>query len=143
MVVGAVVAACGGYSSTSGSGGTSTSSSAATSSTASNAAACQSAAQLRTSLTALKNVDVVQQGTDATQQAFATVKSNLQQLISDIKGQYAGQTAKLEADVAAVQTTLDAARADKTTQTLGALRGSVQTLVNDASALVNDVSSKC
>jgi hypothetical protein len=104
---------------------------------------CRSAEDLRTSLAALSDVQPVQQGTDAVQQAFAKVKSDLSQLAADARDQYAGDVDRVRADADAVQIAIDTAKGAPSGQTLGAVSSAVQVLLRDAGALVDEVSTSC
>jgi len=138
VLTGAVLAAC----SDSGSD-SSASSGTSASGTSSSAAVCDSADDLRTSLAALGDVDVVSQGTDALQQAFATVRTDLSDLGDQARGQFSGEVTAAEAAADDVQEALDAALAAPSAQTLGAAATAVGGLVTDAGALVTAVTSTC
>jgi hypothetical protein len=137
LVVGAALTAC------TGSAPSASSASASSASAASTADVCQSAADLRTSLAALGNVPVVQQGTDALQQAFGAVKSDVAQLAESARSRYPDQIAQVKSDTAAVQSAVDTAQGDTTAQTLGAVASAVAVLVRDAGSLVDQVSATC
>jgi hypothetical protein len=124
---------------------TGTSSSAAGSSAAasSSAALCKAASDLRASLTALQQVDIVQQGTDAVQPAFDRVKKDISALADVARAQYKPQVVQVQADRDAVQVAVDAAKAAPNAQTLGALRAAVKKLVQDTQTLLTAVGSTC
>jgi hypothetical protein len=107
------------------------------------AAVCSSAADLRTSLGTLQEVDVVARGTGALEDAFTAVQSDLAQLAKDAQAQYTEQVQQVQSDAAAVQHAVDAAQATATAQTLGTVATAVRTLVPDAQALVTAVTSTC
>lgn len=107
------------------------------------AALCRAADDLRTSLTALQQVDVVQQGTDALTQAFAQVKTDLTALTDAARSQYAQQIQQVKTDSAALQAAVDQAKATPSTQTVGAVATAARTLVQDAQALLATVSASC
>jgi hypothetical protein len=132
VVAGAVLVGC------SSDGGTETS--AATSSTP---AVCASAADLRTSLTGLKDVDVAHQGTGALNQAWTTVQGDWTQFADDARAQHAGQVDGVQADVDAVQAALDSARTAPSAETLGAVASQVGIFLKDAGAVVDQVGSTC
>jgi ABC-type glycerol-3-phosphate transport system substrate-binding protein len=133
LVVG--VAGCG----SSGTGSSGGSAAAAQSS----AAVCSAAVDLRTSMTALQQVDLVKQGTQAVQQAFGQVKTDIGSLADAARSQLKPQVAKVQADRDAVQAGVDAAKAAPNAQTLGALRTAVQTLGQDVQSLISSVGSTC
>ena len=120
--------------------GSDASSSAAASSSA---VVCDAADELRTSLDALSDVQPVEDGTDAVRQAFASVKTDLAQLGTDARDEYAGEVDRVQADADAVQTAVDTAQGAPSAQTLGAVRSAVEVLVRDAGALVDEVSTSC
>ena len=104
---------------------------------------CDSAEDLRTSLDALSDVQPVEQGTDAVQQAFASVKSDLAQLGTDAQDEYADEVDRVQADADAVQTAVDTARGAPSAETLRAVASAVEVLVRDAGALVDEVGTSC
>ncbi|MGY1707456.1 hypothetical protein ACI79C_23075 [Geodermatophilus sp. SYSU D00697] len=110
---------------------------------ASGAAVCQAADRLRSSLTALGDVQVLQQGTDAVRQAFTSVEDALGQLRQEAGTAYAGQVDQVQSDAAQVRTTLDAAQQDASARTLGDVASAVGVLLADARALLDDVGSTC
>jgi hypothetical protein len=116
---------------------------AASSAVSSDRAVCQTADELRSSLAAVKDVDVVAQGTDGLKQAFAAVRSDLQQLRQDSAGQFSEQIDAVQADADAVQAAVDAAQSDPSAQTLGTVASSVGALVTGGTALVDAVGSTC
>jgi hypothetical protein len=121
------------------------SSSAASSSAASSSTAgvCSSVGELKTSVAALKDVPVVQEGVSAVEGPFATVRSDVAQVVQDAQSQYATQTAGLTADVTAVQTAVSQAQATPSRATLDAVAGSIRTLSDDVTAFAGDVASTC
>ena len=128
----------------SGSGSSAASSTTASSAAASSGAAvCQPADDLRTSVTALQQVDVVKQGTVAVQQAFDQVKTDLTDVADAAGAQLTTKVAPVQADAAAVQVAVDAAKAAPNAQTLGALGAAVRKLVQDAQTLLTSVGSSC
>jgi predicted YcjX-like family ATPase len=92
---------------------------------------------------ALRAVPVVQEGVSAVEGAFATVRSDVAQVVQDAQSQYATQTAGLTADVAAVQTAVSQAQATASGATLDAVAGSIRTLSDDVTAFAGDVASTC
>jgi hypothetical protein len=71
--------------------------------TSSRPAVCGSADELRTSLSALQDVKVVEDGTDALNEAWTTVRSDWAQLADDARGQYAEQVDGVQADADTVR----------------------------------------
>jgi hypothetical protein len=111
--------------------------------TSSDAAVCASADDLRGSLAALGDVQVVQQGTDALDQAWTTVQDDWARFADDARAQHADEVDGVQADVGAVQAAVDTARADPNAGTLGTLASEVQTFLKDAGALVDEVRATC
>jgi hypothetical protein len=111
--------------------------------TSSGAAVCASADDLRGSLADLGDVQVVQQGTDAMDQAWTTVQDDWAKFADDARAQHADQVDGVQADVDAVQAAVDTARADPNAGTLGTLASEVRTLLQDAGALVDEVGATC
>jgi hypothetical protein len=104
---------------------------------------CASADDLRTSLSALQDVKVVEDGTDALDEAWTTVRSDWAQLADDARGQYAEQVDGVQADADTVQAAVDQARAAPSAQTLGSAASAVALFLQDAGALVDQVRSTC
>jgi hypothetical protein len=104
---------------------------------------CSSADQLRSSLAALQQVDVVKQGTDALAQAFTPVKNDVTALADAAAGAYNQQITTVQNDSTAVRAAVDKAKANPTAQTVGAVAAAARTLVQDGKALLTAVSSSC
>jgi hypothetical protein len=126
----------------------SASSSAASSSTSSSAsssasAVCSSVDDLQGSMSDLKAVPVVDQGVDALQGAFASVRSDVSQVVDDAQAQHSAQADTLTAGVTAVQTAIDQAQAGPTRATLSAVVDSIGALADDVTTFAGDVSSTC
>jgi len=109
----------------------------------SSAVVCDAADELRTSLDALSDVQPVEEGTDAVRQAFASVKTDLAQLGTDARDEYAGEVDRVQADADAVQTAVDTAQGAPSAQTLGAVASAIDVLLRDARALVDEVRESC
>jgi hypothetical protein len=133
VAVGAALSAC------SSSGGTS-SSAAATSSAPD---VCASADDFRASLSSLADVQVVQQGTDSLQEAWTTVEDDWARLADGARSQYADEVDGVQSDADDVSSALDAAAQDPSAQSLAATAAAVGVFVQNAGALVDEVSSTC
>lgn len=107
------------------------------------AAVCRAADDVRTSLAALQEVDVVQQGTDALEEAFGQLKSDLADLGDAARARYADEVQQVKTDTDAVGAALDQAKANPSAQTVGAAATAARTLVQDTQALLAAVSSSC
>jgi hypothetical protein len=117
-----------------------TQSSAATSSTPD---VCASADEFRASLTDLKDVDVVQQGTDALTATWTTVEADWRQLADDARATHADQVDRVQADADAVGSAVETAQDDASAQTLGGAAAAVGVFLKDADALLDEVGSTC
>ena len=127
-----------------GSSGTSiASSSSAASPSSASAATCRAADDVQKSLVAVKDVDVVNQGTDALRQALTGVQSALSQFAEAAKGQYAGEVSQIRDDAAAVRTAVDAAVSTPNTDTVGKVATAASALGQDAQRLVTEVKNTC
>ena len=111
--------------------------------TSSAADVCESADGLRASLTALGDVQVVQDGTDAVQEAWTTVQDDWAKLADAAGDEYADQVDRVEADAGAVQSAVETTQEESTAETLAAVAGAVGLFLQDANALVDEVSSTC
>ena len=85
------------------------------------AAVCSSVTELQSSVADLQSVPVVQEGVGALEDAFATVRSDVAQVVDDGKAQFRSQTEGLSADLTAVQTAVSAATSTPTAATLSAV----------------------
>ena len=104
---------------------------------------CASADAFRASLTELGDVQVVQEGTDAVQETWTTVQDDWAQLAEDAGDRYAEQVDRVEAAAGAVRSTVETTQEEATTQTLGDVAAAVDVFLQDAQALVEEVSSTC
>ena len=116
---------------------------ASSSSTSSTPDVCASADALRSSLAALGDVQVVQQGTDAVQKAWTTVQHDWSQLAAAAGDRYSDQVDKVEADAGAVQSAVESTQEEATPQTLAAVATSIGAFLQEAGALVSEVRSSC
>jgi len=122
------------------SGGSSDSSAAATSTTPD---VCGSADALRTSLSGLGDVTIVQQGTAALDDAWSTVEDDWATFADDAKGKYSWQVDGVQDDADAVRAAADTVRDGSSAQTLAALATAVGAFLQSADALVDEVRSTC
>jgi hypothetical protein len=104
---------------------------------------CGSADALRTSVGDLEDVQIAQDGTAALQQAFSKVGDDVDRLVNDAHDQYSGQVADVQSAMGELGTALDSLGSAPTAATLGAAGAAARTLVQDAGALVDAVSSSC
>jgi hypothetical protein len=123
---------------------TGTQSSAATSAaTSSTPDVCASADEFRASLTDLKDVDVVQQGTDALTATWTTVEDSWTQLAGDARATHADQVDRVQADADAVSSAVETAQGDTSAGTVGAVAAAVGVFLKDADTLLDEVGSTC
>ena len=104
---------------------------------------CDAAENLRTSLAALRDVQPVQEGTDAVREAFASVQTDFAQLRADASAEYADEFDHVQADADGVRTAVETAQDSPSAQTLGAVASAIGVLVSDGDALVDKVESTC
>ena len=104
---------------------------------------CASADDLRGSLTALGQVEVVQDGADALAAAWTAVKADWAQLADDASTEYADDVDGVQAAADDVQAALDDARSQPSAQTLGNAADTVRVFLRDAGALTDEVGSTC
>jgi hypothetical protein len=114
-----------------------------TAATSSAADVCESADDLRASLTALGDVQVVQEGTDAVQEAWTTVQDDWAQLAKVAGDEYADQVDRVEADGGALQSAIETTQEDPSAEALRQVAAAVQVFVQDAGALTDEVKSTC
>jgi hypothetical protein len=104
---------------------------------------CASADDLRGSLTALGQVEVVQEGTEALASAWAAVEADWAQLADDARTEYADDVDGVQAAADAVRAALDDAQSQPSAQTLGTAADTVRVFLQDAGALTDEVDSTC
>jgi ABC-type glycerol-3-phosphate transport system substrate-binding protein len=136
LAVGTGLAAC----SSGSDSGTSAASSAATSS---GADVCDSAGDLRTSLAALGDVQVVQEGTGGLEAAWATVQDDWAQFADAARARYSAQVDTVQAEADAVGQAVDAAQSTPSAGTLGTAATAVGAFVKSAGDLVDEAGSNC
>lgn len=110
-----------------------------------NPAVCRDVAQLRASIAALKDVQVVKQGTDAAKQALTRVQQDFTTLVQTAHDQASAAVAKIQADAAAVRAAIAAAGSGSTpsAQELAVIRARVGVLVQDTKSLIEEVGAGC
>jgi hypothetical protein len=111
--------------------------------TAASADPCASVDALRGSLTALGDVQVVEDGTEAVQDAWTTVQDDWARLVDDVGDRYADQVDDVQAAADDVGSALDAAQGDPTTQTLADVVASIGVFLQAAETLAEEVGSQC
>ena len=114
-----------------------------TTATSTTPAVCASAEKLRTSLSSLADVQVVQEGTDALRTQWTQVQDDWSQFADDARSQHSGQVDDVQADASAAGDAVDTALSDASAQTLAAAGTAITTFVRNAGALVDEVRSTC
>jgi hypothetical protein len=106
-------------------------------------AVCSSTDALQASISDLGDVQVVQNGTAALEDAVASVRSDLKDVVDDATSQYATQADDLQASFDAVQAAAGAAVATPSAATLSAVTASITALGNEVTDFADDIASTC
>jgi ABC-type transporter Mla subunit MlaD len=106
-------------------------------------AVCSSTDALQASMADLRDVQVVENGTAALEDAVASVRSDLQHVVDDASSQYATQVDDLQSSFDALQAAAGAARDAPSPDTLNTVTLSVRALADDVSTFADDVASTC
>jgi hypothetical protein len=106
-------------------------------------ALCSSTDALQASMTDLGDVQVVENGTAALQEAVASVKSDLQNVVDDATSEFGTQVDGLQAGFDAVQEATTTAADAPSADTLGAVKSSIRALADDVHMFADDVASTC
>lgn len=106
-------------------------------------AVCSSTEGLQASVADLEDVQVVENGTAALQDAVTSVRSALQEVVDDATSEYATQVDDLQASFDAVQTAAGAALDAPSAATLNTVKSSVSALTNDVRSFADDVATTC
>jgi hypothetical protein len=106
-------------------------------------AVCASADAFRASLAALGDLQVVQDGTDALDEAWTTVRDDWETLADDARAEFADQIDGVQGDVDAAQSAVDTVRDDPSAATLRTAADAVRVFLQDAGALVDEVRATC
>jgi hypothetical protein len=115
----------------------------ASASASSKAAVCKSAENLKASITGLKNVNIMANGTSAVSSQFTAIQQNFQKLKADAKGQFSPQVTALSTALGKLGSSLDAAKASTNAGTLSALASAAGSVVTAGTSLVTAVTSTC
>ena len=110
---------------------------------ASEADLCASADALRSSVAELRDVQVVENGTDALRQAFADVGNDVDRLADQARGEFSDQVSGVQSAAGDLGTAIDALTSAPSAVALADARSAVQTLVTETDALLADVRSSC
>ena len=112
-------------------------------SASSTADVCRAADDLRASIDALTQIDVVKQGTDALQQALTQVQADLTDLAEHARAQFGPQVQQVQSDVDALRSALEQVKANPSAETTRAVMSALRTLGKDTRTLLTSVGSSC
>ena len=104
---------------------------------------CTDAANLKTSVQNLGNVDVAKNGLSSLQTALTSVKTNAASFATDAKSAYAPQTAALNTSLSALETAITSAKGQPPVTAAATVVPAVTQVKNSASALQSAASGKC
>ena len=104
---------------------------------------CTDAANLKTSVQNLGNVDVAKNGLSSLQTALTSVKTNAASFATDAKSAYPSQIAALNTSLSALQTAITSAKGKPPVTAAAAVVPAVTQVKNSASALQSAASGKC
>jgi hypothetical protein len=106
-------------------------------------AVCASADALRSSLSSLTDVQVVQEGTDSLQAAWTQVQDDWTRFADDARSDWSDDVDGVQADADTARDAVDAAVSSPSAQTLAAAGTAITAFVQNAGALVDEVRSTC
>jgi hypothetical protein len=107
-------------------------------------AVCGSAEQLQSSFDDLKDIDVAAAGgLDEFKSQFETVDGDLDQLTNDAKSEFSSQVEAVTTTWEALGTSVQAATADPSADTLAATGTALSAFSTEVQALISDVKSTC
>ena len=104
---------------------------------------CTDAANLKTSVSNLGNVDVAKNGLSSLQTALNSVQSNAKSFATNAKSAFPSQTAALNTALSSLQTAITSAKGQPPLTTATAVASSVSQVKNSASALQSAISGNC
>lgn len=104
---------------------------------------CTDAANLKTSVQNLGNVDVAKNGLSSLQTALTSVKTNAASFATDAKSAYAPQTAALKTSLSGLETAITSAKGQPRVTAAATVVPAVTQVKNSASALQSAASGKC
>jgi soluble cytochrome b562 len=109
----------------------------------STSALCTSAADLKASITGLKDINITANGTSAVSAQVTKIKQALGTLTTAAKGEFSTQITDLSSALSKLTSSLDAAKASLNAGTLSALASAAGTVVSSGTSLVTAVSNTC
>jgi hypothetical protein len=104
---------------------------------------CTDAANLKTSVQNLGNVNVAQNGLSSLQTALTSVKTNATSFATDAKSAYPSQTAALQTSVSGLETAITSAKGQPPVTAATTVASAITQVKTSASALQSAVSGKC
>jgi predicted trehalose synthase len=104
---------------------------------------CTDAANLKTSVSNLGNVDVAKNGLSSLQTALNSVQSNAKSFATNAKSAFPSQTAALNTALSSLQTAITSAKGQPPLTTATAVASSVSQVKNSASTLQSAISGNC
>lgn len=104
---------------------------------------CASADVLRTSLAGLKDVQVVEEGIAALEEAWTPVQDDWATFADAARAQFSEGVDAARAEADAVRDAIDTARDTPSAASLGGTVTTVRAFVEEADALVNEVTPTC
>jgi hypothetical protein len=104
---------------------------------------CADAANLKTSVSNLGNVDVATNGLGSLQTALNSVTSNANKFASDAKSAFPSQTTALKNSLSSLETAIKSAQGQPPVTAAAAVVPPVAQVKNSASALESAVSGNC
>ena len=106
-------------------------------------AVCTDAANLKTSVQDLKNMNVKENGISAVSDQLSKIEQQFTTLKADAKGQYSTQISAMSTALSGLSTSITAAKSDANTTTISAVASSAHTVVTAGNNLVTAVSNTC
>jgi uncharacterized phage infection (PIP) family protein YhgE len=110
---------------------------------ASTSAVCKSAADLKASITGLKDINIRANGTSAISSQVTKIKQDLGTLKTDAHGEFSTQVDALSSALSKLTSSLDAAKASLNAGTLSALASAAGSAVTAGTSLVTAVQNTC
>jgi hypothetical protein len=104
---------------------------------------CTDAANLKTSVQNLGNVNVAQNGLSSLQTALTSVKTNAASFATNAKSAYAPQITALNTSLSGLETAITSAKGQPPATAASAVVSGVTQVKNSASALQSAASGKC
>jgi hypothetical protein len=104
---------------------------------------CTDAANLKTSVSNLGDVDVAKNGLGSLQTALSSVQTNANMFATDAKSAYPSQTAALNTSLSALATAITSAKGQPPATAAAAVVPAVTQVKTSASTLQSAVSGKC